>query len=357
MLKNICPALVVLLILLNGCKPGNGGDKFDRSGMLTNVGNNVIVPAHQQFAEAANTFKQQKDSFILNPSVASLDSLKEAFLIAYTAFIKVETYSFTPSGELRNINVFVTDTTQINANILSGVYDLNAANNISAKGFPALDYLLFSRNSNEIVNLFTTDVNAAKRVQYLNDICNEVETVAASSVTAWTDFLPQFISASGTDAGSSVGMLVNDISFQSERCRRDRVGNSLGYIGFISSGNTDAHLLEGYYATYSKELLLSGLGALKDLYEGGTATGFDDYLTYLNADYNGQPLAPAISAQFDLVIQKAQNVPVDFSTALSTNKPEMESLFLELKKLTVMLKVDMSSQLGVIINYSDNDGD
>lgn len=356
MLKYIYAA-AALLILLNGCKPKDGGDKFDRAGMLTNLGNNIILPAHQQFNNSAAALKTMKDSFTGNPSSVTLDSLKAAFLSAYTAYMKVEAYSFTASGETRNLNVFVTDTTQINTNISTGTYNLSAANNIQAKGFPAIDYLLFSRSSNEIVNLFTTDVNAAKRIQYLNDITNEIETVSASASTEWNNSLSQFIGASGTDIGSSVGMLVNDLSFESERCRRERVGNSLGYIGFISSGNVDAHFLEAYHSAFSKELLAANLRELKKLYEGGTGNGFDDYLVYLNAEYNGQPLAPAISNQFDLVIQKAEIITVDYATALTTKRPDMESLFLELKKLTVMLKVDMSSQLGVIINYSDNDGD
>ncbi len=356
MLKYIS-ASAALLFLLNGCKPKDGGDKFDRTAMLTNLGNNIIVPANQEFSASAAALKIKKNSFTGNPSLATLDSLKTAFLSAYTSYMKVETYSFTASGEIRNLNVFVTDTIQINANIYTGTYNLSAANNIQAKGFPALDYLLFSRSSNEIINLFTTDVNSAKRIRYLNDITNEITTTASGADVAWNNSIAQFISASGTDIGSSVGMLVNDLSFSSERCRRERVGNSLGYIGVISSGNIAPDLVEAYHSAYSKELLAENLRQLKTLYEGGTGTGFDDYLTYLNAEYNGQPLAPAISNQFDLVIQKTEAIPVGFSTALTTNKPEMESLFLELKKLVVMLKVDMSSQLGVIINYSDNDGD
>jgi len=356
MLKYIC-GVAGILLLLNGCKPKDGGDKFDRTGMLTNLGNNIVIPAHQQFNSATIALKQNKDAFIANPNSASLDSLKTSFLLAYTAFMKIETYSFTPNAETRNLNAFVTDTVQINSNINTGAYDLNAANNIPAKGFPAIDYLLFGHNSSEVLTLYTTDVNAAKRKQYLDAIINEVQTVANITYDAWNIYLTQFISASGTDVGSSVGMLVNDLSFQSERCRRERVGNPLGYIGFISSGTANARLLECYYAGHSKELLLANLSELKMLYHGAAGSGFDDYLTYLNADYNGQSLASAISNQFDLVIQKAESIPVDYATALTTNKPEMESLFLELKKLTVMLKVDMSSQLGVIINYSDNDGD
>ena len=95
----------------------------------------------------------------------------------------------------------------------------------------------------------------------------------------------------------------------------------------------------------------------KALYTGGNGTGFDDYLDFVNATYDSSPLSSAISNQFDVTIQAAQNVPVGFSQAVNSNKQQMETLFLELKKLTVMLKVDMSSQLGVVINYSDNDGD
>ena len=356
MFKNICAA-VALLLLLGGCKPNDGGDKFDRTAMLTNLGNNIVLPAHQQFSASATALKAKKDSFIGNPSSVTLDSLKSAFLAAYTSYMAVETYSFTASGELRNLNVFATDTAQVNSNIVAGTYDLNTANNIRAKGFPAIDYLLFGRSSSEIINLFSVDANAANRKQYLTDLTTEIETTASGAAIAWNNSLPQFINASGTDVGSSAGMLVNDLSFASERCRRERVGNSLGYIGVISSGNIAPDLVEAHNSAYSKELLAENLRQLKTLYEGGSGSGFDDYLIYLNAEYNGQPLAPAISNQFDLVIQKAEIIPVNYSTALTTNRPDMESLFLELKKLTVMLKVDMSSQLGVIINYSDNDGD
>jgi len=357
MAKYLFVAVVATILFLNGCSPKEGSDKFDRTALLTNLGNNLIVPAHQQFGTAVADLKAKKDAFIGNPSSVTLDSLKVVFLLAYTSYAKVETYSFTSSGDIRNLNVFTTDTAKINSNISTGIYNLSTADNIKAKGFPAIDYLLYSRSENEIINLFTADGQATNRKQYLSDITNEIEAVAAGAAAAGSNDLPQFIAASGTDIGSSVGMLVNDLSFQVERCRRERVGNALGYIGIISSGTINPYLVEAYFASYSKELLAEHVRQLKLLYEGGTGTGFDDYLEYLNAEYNGQPLAPAISGQFDLIIQKAEQIPVDFQTALVTNKPEMESLFLELKKLTVMLKVDMSSQLGVIINYSDNDGD
>ncbi len=152
-------------------------------------------------------------------------------------------------------------------------------------------------------------------------------------------------------------MLVNDLSFELERNRRERVGNALGYIGVVSGGVLLPSAVEGFYSESSKELLIENLQQMKLLYTGGSGIGFDDYLSEIGADYNGTPLSTEIFNQFERTILAAQNVPVKFSDAVSSHNDEMQTLFLELKKLVVLIKVDMSSQLGVVINYSDNDGD
>lgn len=353
-IKNISVA-VLLSITLYGCKPEKK-DGYDQGVMLSNLANNVIIPAHQQFSNTAATLQLKSDAFTANPTEQGLIDLKLAFLATYEAYMAVETFDFSPSAGIRNLNVFATDSDQINTNITSGTYNLDAAINIGAKGFPAIDYLLYRQENADIVSAFTGS-GAVNRRKYLSDLTNEINTMAGSALSGWNSYVSTFTSATGTDIGSSVGMLVNDIAFETEKCRRERVGNSLGYVGFISSGTIHPRLLEGFNAKHSKELLITNLQQLKVLYEGSTGQGFDDYLANLNADYYGEPLASAISNQFELAIAKANAVSGDFTTALSTNKPQMEELFLELKKLTVMLKVDMSSQLGVVINYSDNDGD
>lgn len=329
-------------------------DDFNRTALLNNAYSNIILPGYNNFQTSATAFKGAADAFLLSPDAAKLDSVKAAFLVAYKNFQEVEVYDFTPSADLRNaLNSFPADTQQISSNILSGSYNLNAVNNIRAKGLPAIDYLLFAKTANEVV----ADFSSTNRKQYLADLVNEINTKATEAAANWATFQTTFVNASGTDVGSSVGMLVNDMSFEMERNRRERVGNALGYIGVILGGNIAPDALEAYYSNYSKELLIENLQQLKTLYEGGSGIGFDDYLNHLGADYNGTPLSTEISNQFNKTTLAAQNVPVDFSAALISHNSEMQTLFLELKKLVVLLKVDMSSQLGVIINYSDNDGD
>lgn len=343
----------VFVFLLTACNEKKKDD-YNRTELLNNLFSTIIVPNHNAFQTVTASLKTAADAFLINQDAAKLDALRSAFLLSYTKLMAVEVYDFAPSSTLRaSLNTFPADTVQINSNILSGSYNLSAVSNLRAKGFPALDYLLFADAGN-VLSKFAADAN---RRQYLNDLVNDISTTATNATTAWNAYQTSFVNASGTDIGSSVGMLVNDMSFESERNRRERVGNALGYIGIVSGGVLSPGSLEGYYSSYSKELLIENLQQLKWLYEGGSSTGFDDYLSFVGADYNGVPLATEITNQFSRTIAAAQAVPVDYATALTSNNSEMQTLFIELKRLTVLLKVDMSSQLGVIINYSDNDGD
>jgi hypothetical protein len=43
--------------------------------------------------------------------------------------------------------------------------------------------------------------------------------------------------------------------------------------------------------------------------------------------------------------------------ALTNNPQAIEDVYNELKKLVVLTKIDMTTQLGIVITYLDNDGD
>ncbi len=115
--------------------------------------------------------------------------------------------------------------------------------------------------------------------------------------------------------------------------------------------------VESFYGGHSKALIVANLKALKRLFQGGNGIGFDDYLNDINAEFNGTPLANEINDQFDRAINAVNAIPGDLPQAVTTNFTEADNAFLQCKILVVRLKVDMSSQLGVSINYADNDGD
>jgi predicted lipoprotein len=227
---------------------------------------------------------------------------------------------------------------------------------VKARGFPALDYLLFQSTDEQAIVDGVNNFQYAKK--YLNDVANDVSSNITAVYDDWnTAYINTFINATGIDAGSSTAILINTWAQYTERTRRERVGNALGYIGFVNSGSINEKLLEAFYAGYSKELLIANLQAGKNLFTGGSGQGFDDYPAVKEASYQGTPLNEEISKQYDKCIAAANAISSDFKTALVNEKPKMETLFLELKKLTVLIKVDLASAVGVTISYTDNDGD
>ena len=51
------------------------------------------------------------------------------------------------------------------------------------------------------------------------------------------------------------------------------------------------------------------------------------------------------------------NLPGTLGNDIIYNKPMVQETYQELQKLVPLIKVDMTSALGVLITYQDNDGD
>jgi predicted lipoprotein len=347
--------LSILLLSTSGCKEKK--TDFDRKPLLENLGNNIIIPAYKNAHEKALALKNAITDFTASPDVAKLQAAKLAFKEAYNAWQAIEFYDFAKGAGLSyGLNNFPPDTAKIQSNILSGNYDLLTGANVKARGFPALDYLLFQSTDEQAIVDGVNNFQYAKK--YLNDVANDVSSNITAVYDDWnTAYINTFINATGIDAGSSTAILINTWAQYTERTRRERVGNALGYIGFVNSGSINEKLLEAFYAGYSKELLIANLQAGKNLFTGGSGQGFDDYPAVKEASYQGTPLNEEISKQYDKCIAAANAISSDFKTALVNEKPKMETLFLELKKLTVLIKVDLASAVGVTISYTDNDGD
>jgi predicted lipoprotein len=77
----------------------------------------------------------------------------------------------------------------------------------------------------------------------------------------------------------------------------------------------------------------------------------------LGTSYNGGTLNQAIKDQFTLAKNKLALIPDPLSTQMTSNAPAVDAAYMELVKLLVLLKTDMTSALGVVITYQDGDGD
>lgn len=359
--KSLSFYLVVILLALQACDSSDGPktDNYDRASLVTNLSDNIIVPRYAALNTSVNQLKTDIDAFIANPTLTTHGTALATFNQTYKNWQACSTFEFGPASTqtLRgSINTYPIDVTQINNNINSQNYNLETASNIDAKGLPALDYLLagVGNDAQGVVDFYKT-ADSTKRKTYLNDIITNVQTKVNTVNTAWTTYQTEFKALTGTDAGSALGMLVNAINFDYEKYIRDgKIGIP---AGVRSLGTPQPNSCEALYTQQSLALATEAITKLQELYNGGTGIGLDDYLNYLNAQHNNEPLNTKILNQFSAIKTALNNLNAPLSAEVTNNTQQVKAAYQEMQKMVVYLKVDLSSSIGILITYADNDGD
>ena len=366
--------LATSLIAFNSCRKkdceeGETPD-FDRGAMLANYADNLIIPAYQAYQTDVAELQSAVTSFTASPSQGTLDDCRTRWRDAVLTWQWAALYRFGPAESFLlqdNTNIYPTDTTQIGSNIIAGSYNLGAASNIDAKGLPALDFLLHGVGSNdsEIIQQYVSDASAANRVSYLTDLVTDLKTNIDGVVNEWTgapNYRGTFVANTGTEVGSSVGLLLNgfNLSFESHT-RADKLGTPAGALTF-SQTPLPTHVEAYWEGSNNVAYLIASLEATQRFYwgmsrQGSDGIGLDDYLIHIDAQYNGSSLDETIDAQLVTCLNAAQNLPDPLGDYVVSNQAEALATYAELQLLVVLFKVDMMSSLGVLISYQDNDGD
>jgi predicted lipoprotein len=338
---------------------------FDKVGMLTNIGEKIIVPAYADLKISTDSLFLLNTTFVNTPSLTNLTNLQNQFLKTYIRFQSVSVFDFGPADlELfrANLNTFPSDTAQINSKIATGDYSLSAAEDIDAKGFPALDFLLYGNNHNNanVLARFTTDANAINAKNYLTTLVTEIKNKSNTIYSSWSSsYINTFKNSTGSSLGSSIGMLVNQLCFDLELLKNAKIAIP---AGIKTMGVPFPEKTEGVYCTKSLTLAMENLKSIEDIYlgkdiQGADGLGFDNYVAHVGAQHPLGPLNDVIKNKFISAKAKLALIPETLSQSVTSQATLVNAAYLELQQLAVLLKVDMTSALGVMITYQDNDGD
>jgi len=350
----ILPLLVVGLVFssCDGDGPEEPKDTFDKEAMLTNMASGVIIPAYEDLQESLTNLQDVKDVWSAQPSASTFDALRDQYAVVHTKWVACSAYEFGPAAEnnLRlTFNTFPTDTAQINQNVASGNYDLEANQNSDAIGLPALDYLLYFYEADDAV------VQLAEYEGYVQANIDLMTKTLDAVVDAWNaSYTDDFTSSTGSAAGSSTSLLVNELNFDYELVKNASLGIPAGKK---TLGITQPYKVESPYGRHSKSLAIAHVQALRNCFAGGSGQGLDDYLDNIEAKHNGELLSQAILDGFDDVETKLAAISGDLLIAVDDEATAVEAAYVSMQNLVVLLKTDMPSQLGIQITYQDNDGD
>ena len=162
--------LILVIVMVYACDQAPEDDmilipkpnEFDRAELLTNSADNIIIPALEKLSTELMSLKTVADNFAMDPNQTNLDNLRSSWLSAYTVWQHVEMFNIGLAEEINysfQMNIYPSNVSDIEANVVSGSYDLEHPNNNDAVGFPAIDYLLYGVASDDasILKKYTRD--------------------------------------------------------------------------------------------------------------------------------------------------------------------------------------------------------
>ncbi len=346
-------AVVIATSACNKEEEDEGKSDFDKKKLLTNLSENMIIPAVKAYNDDVNALLSDFGDFKQNTTAQQLDIVRESWKQAYMSWQTVKIFDF---GPMRDIGMkgpnatYPIDTSQINDNVQSGGYNLASASNVDAIGLSTVDYLLYRAGALDSLQ------NNPKVTDYADDVIGKLVNESNTITTEWSSYQSTFNNSTGTSSTSAFSKLVNEYNRDFELAKTAKVAVPLG------KQSLDVPLptyVEARYSDISFDLLRASLVALKKVYNGQSfetgsdGVGMDDYLVHLKEN----DLDNTIDAGYQEMIDKTDEFSMPLEDALENDTQRMNELYNLLEGHVVHIKTDMTSAFGVLITYQDNDGD
>lgn len=366
MKTSIITLITAIASMLVACGDGGSGtsvDAFDRRPMITAVTNTVIIPGYTRVTAVAEDLARKVQALDSEPTTDHIVSLRNALDSLNIAWQAVVLFDFGPAdgmfGSLaENIATFPVDAAGVESLVAAG--DTAFADfRRDTRGLVALDYLLGRGTVQETRDSFTGSTGAGRQ-RYLRAVANAIHKQLSDVLAQWTgSYREQFVSRTGTDAGSSVSLLYNHLNIGFELLKNFKIGLPLGKRA--GQTTTEPTRVEAYYRGASLSLARAHFEACVRLWHGRGSDGavFPSFRAYLATVPNGQRLIDDTESQIARVESAFATIGTNQSLSdLIISQPALvEQLHTELQKLTRFYKSEMSSLLGIAITYSSGDGD
>jgi hypothetical protein len=260
------------------------------------------------------------------------------------------------------MNIYPVNTARVSANISSGTYDFNNANNNAAQGFPTIDYMLYGlgESDEKIIEVYTNDNNHAN---YLTDVTENMKNITEDVVGSWETYKNEFISSTDNTATSAFNIMVNDFLFYYEKGFR---ANKIGIPGGVFSSGPLPENVEGYYSRVnSKKYAIEAYMGIIEFYEGKehgsgnyySGANLKSIISDLDENTGDNNLGNKISDKMTIALEKINDLDDNFVSQIETNNIKLLQTYDAIQEIVVLLKVDMLQLLSVNVDYIDADGD
>jgi hypothetical protein len=360
--------LFIITLFIFSCDPDDSissneiNDGFNRTELLTNWCDNIIIPAYNSFYSSLLVLQEDINIFVANPNISSLNNTSDSWLDSYKIWQHIEMFDIGLAEVINykgKMNIYPTDVDLIEFNIETENYDLNNNNNFTARGFPAIDYLLHGMftDYDNTINIFKSNPShSTYLVELVNAMCYNTNLI----IEDWSTYRNTFVNSTENTATSAINKVTNDFIFYFEKGLR---ANKIGIPAGVFSDEILPSTVEAYYKRdVSKLLALEALLAIKKIFQGKhynyeiMGSSLESYLNYLPVSSQNN-LTQEILLEFEEAENQLSLLNNNFVSQLETNPVQMLYAYDAVQLLVVSFKVDMLQSLSISVDYVDADGD
>jgi len=367
-----------IILGLAACTPNPATtpvDGFERSAMLTNFADNIIVPNIANFRDDVQTLSADAQN-------GELTNIRASWKGAMSAWQKVEVLQVGPAGaaglviegaSLRD-EIYSwpkTNPCAVDQAIVSEAYndaDFFESALVDAYGLDAIEYLAFYEGSDNACSATATinrngswqalddETLRSRRVAYIRVIAERLVSESENLLAQWSGTFGQSF-REGSGEFTNAQRVVDDIFaalYYIELGVKDKklalpLGRNIECTDTLCPQN-----IESRFAEHAFENIVANLESARDLMTGKEGVGFDDFLETLDAGAVGVDMINAL----DEAIALTQAQETSFESLLTSDIDAANEVHDAIKAYTDILKSDFVSVLNLRIpeeGAGDND--
>ncbi|MEM9920236.1 MAG: imelysin family protein [Bacteroidota bacterium] len=334
----------------------------DRVAMLTNIFDNVALPAYDAFELETNKLVEAATAFQANVNATNLQAIQTQWQNTKLVWEAAEVYDIDPINNLflhNKVDKYPLnqDFVERNLNKEAEMIDETLVENSGSttKGLPVLEYLLFrAEDGNDILTQFTSGPRAAQYTKYVLALSQNLKAQAALLKKEFSDIREGFISNTVDGINGSVNRLANVQVGLLEEILRAKLNKPLGNE---AGGVAQPEKVETPFAKTSLQAIRQNLVGVRNSFVADEAQ--DNLYDLLDESHSGtgEKLSVVISTAFEDSIAELDKLDESIADMVVSNPDALTPLNDAITRLAVAVKVDMANQLGLTIVFNDTDGD